>query len=495
MNSLNAIKTATLVVVLLLASAGASGQITITDSFENGRHGGWSFDGTYYNVNTSASTWDWLHFRVDGVQGQTPQFATPCEDSADRYRSYHRMVYSYDGQSWMHMDNGSKPGDSTYYFSNSSAFTQDSVYIAYWQPYTFSQTVQQMANLAGNPYVQNHGTVTTGAPSGGSYEGRDVYRYQVTDPAVADAYKENIVIVARQHGYESLGNYVNEGLTDWLLSSDPEAENLRRKAVVTVYPMANPDAVYNAWTREGKSKSGGTSDFNRDWFTGAPGHGGAASDSYEIDGLRDDIYDLTGGDGAWLIDMHSHAKGSMGGAWYWWQYPAGQETMDFMTDVRDYDLADDGDTCMEWPTSRGGSLTGTTAGAWGYHSFHGNGFTLEPIAAPYGTPRTTEQMRFIGEAIGEAFNNAVAEPTYFGGDANIDGRVDVGDLGILAGAWGATDADWFSGDFTGDGSVDVGDLGVLAGNWNQSVAPAGVPEPASAALLAVMGLAAIRRRR
>jgi hypothetical protein len=54
------------------------------------------------------------------------------------------------------------------------------------------------------------------------------------------------------------------------------------------------------------------------------------------------------------------------------------------------------------------------------------------------------------------------------GDANLDGLVDVGDLGILAANYGSTLAGWCMGDFTGDGCVDVGDLGVMAANYGSS---------------------------
>jgi hypothetical protein len=51
-------------------------------------------------------------------------------------------------------------------------------------------------------------------------------------------------------------------------------------------------------------------------------------------------------------------------------------------------------------------------------------------------------------------------------DANDDGKVDVGDLGILAANYGLmSDATWAKGDFNGDGKVDVGDLGILAANY------------------------------
>ena len=88
------------------------------------------------------------------------------------------------------------------------------------------------------------------------------------------------------------------------------------------------------------------------------------------------------------------------------------------------------------------------------------------------------------------------------GDANIDGIVDVGDLGVLAANWSQGGRTWAQADFTGEGQVDVGDLGVLAANWGQ-MAPwyvpdgpgAGVPEPASVVLLATSVLMLVARRR
>lgn len=90
-----------------------------------------------------------------------------------------------------------------------------------------------------------------------------------------------------------------------------------------------------------------------------------------------------------------------------------------------------------------------------------------------------------------------------GGDANLDSRVDVSDLGALAGGWQASGG-WGNGDFSRNGVVDVADLGILSGNWLSGVpgplAPGGVtwplsiPEPASGTL-ALFALAASLRNR
>ncbi len=101
----------------------------------------------------------------------------------------------------------------------------------------------------------------------------------------------------------------------------------------------------------------------------------------------------------------------------------------------------------------------------------------------------------------------------YGGDANLDGQVDISDLGSLATAW-QTSAPWTGGDFDYSGFVDISDLGILATNWQLGVgAPLGpsfdqalasvglgsvtVPEPATIGLLGLClaGVSARRNRR
>jgi len=82
------------------------------------------------------------------------------------------------------------------------------------------------------------------------------------------------------------------------------------------------------------------------------------------------------------------------------------------------------------------------------------------------------------------------------GDVDMNNIVDLADLSILAGHYGAAGAAYGDGDIDEDGTVDLADLSVLAANFGAGhVGAPAIPEPLSLGLLAAGALAVIRRRR
>jgi hypothetical protein len=98
----------------------------------------------------------------------------------------------------------------------------------------------------------------------------------------------------------------------------------------------------------------------------------------------------------------------------------------------------------------------------------------------------------------------------YAGDSDLDGVVDVADLGVLASHWQSSAA-WAGGDFDYNGIVDVADLGLLATNWQKPTARpwafgdalaslglpnASVPEPTGLLMTILLGAyLGLRQRR
>ncbi len=102
------------------------------------------------------------------------------------------------------------------------------------------------------------------------------------------------------------------------------------------------------------------------------------------------------------------------------------------------------------------------------------------------------------------YRNGGAPKRFFPGDANLDGAVNVLDLGALTNHYRETGRTWAEADFTGDGAVNVLDLGILANYYCSAtsagpggLAPGGepVPEPAALGVLLIGCLALARRGR
>jgi formylglycine-generating enzyme required for sulfatase activity len=153
-----------------------------------------------------------------------------------------------------------------------------------------------------------------------------------------------------------------------------------------------------------------------------------------------------------------------------------------------YGTFDQGGNVWEWNEAAimtGEPCRGHRGGAYGY-----GGWNLQ--AEVRGGAAPTYPGGNIGFRVVKA-----PEPTQRG-DCDEDGDVDFDDFSVLAFNFGST-GDWTDGDFDGDGIVDFDDFGALALNFGTTAAPAPtgrtVPEPATAALLALGGLVLVRGRR
>jgi len=135
--------------------------------------------------------------------------------------------------------------------------------------------------------------------------------------------------------------------------------------------------------------------------------------------------------------------------------------------------------------------------------------TPEPGGAPTGFGTTYPNSRHVASTVWFGFavllddnpsawtaNPLAVVPATLSGDANGDGIVDAADYIILKLHMGqSTSAGASDGDFDGDGTVDWDDLQTLISNIGAGRTPSEIsPEPATLLLLALSGLAMLRRR-
>ncbi len=141
--------------------------------------------------------------------------------------------------------------------------------------------------------------------------------------------------------------------------------------------------------------------------------------------------------------------------------------------------------------------TGRNGGNWLGAGIISSSAASDPhTALGLGEAPTLGLSSFSGQSVDSS--TVLVKYTYYG-DANLDGQVDISDLGRLATAW-QTSGSWVNGDFDYSGFIDISDLGLLATNWqagvgnplapsfDQALAAVGlggvvVPEPAAATLM------------
>jgi hypothetical protein len=118
---------------------------------------------------------------------------------------------------------------------------------------------------------------------------------------------------------------------------------------------------------------------------------------------------------------------------------------------------------------RSAIISGFNSGAW-----NGSGIFSTAAAANNATALGYAEASNVLTATGGTFSGETVDGTAvlvrwtYKGDANLDGQVDVTDLGRLATNW-QTSNDWSGGDFNYDHFVDVSDLGALATSWQLGV--------------------------
>ena len=169
-----------------------------------------------------------------------------------------------DGYNIGYYKNGIKKEKGSYYtltFKYRFEHDDDTVYFAYWYPYTYSDLKADLIAIERNPKTKNFWVIRSLCRSlaGNSWDYLTITNKNKTSSGKP---KKAVVISARVHPGETVGSWMMKGVIDFLTDPDNEEANmLRDNFVFKIIPMLNPDGVINGNYRW--SLSGG--DLNRRW--------------------------------------------------------------------------------------------------------------------------------------------------------------------------------------------------------------------------------------
>lgn len=193
----------------------------------------------------------WFHFRLQGARATrcVMRFANAGSCTyVDGWKDY-AAVASYDRQEWFRVPTTFDGRELVI----THAPERDSVYYAYFEPYSWERHLDLLGRMEGSPRVRV-------SRLGQSVEGRDVDLVTVGE---SDAAKLPVWIIARQHPGETMAEWFVEGLLDRLVSPhDATARALLGRATFYVVANMNPDGAVRGNLRTNAAGA----NLNREWL-------------------------------------------------------------------------------------------------------------------------------------------------------------------------------------------------------------------------------------
>lgn len=189
----------------------------------------------------------WWYFKVEGLK---PGESIVLDVGGQNFALADRAVVSTDRKTWTQTEPGKREKSRIVY--NQKALGTE-MWFAWGQPFLLADA-QALVDRAGkrSPHARPFELCK-------SKKGRSVPALQIQQGDAKD--RIGIWIHARQHAWESGSSWVCQGLVEWLISDDPLAEELRKKAVIFIVPIMDVDNVEDGFG--GKNQF--PHDHNRDW--------------------------------------------------------------------------------------------------------------------------------------------------------------------------------------------------------------------------------------
>ncbi|MGV3756166.1 MAG: M14 family zinc carboxypeptidase [Verrucomicrobiota bacterium] len=260
----------TLFLVSLLPNFAHSAEVKVTTDFEGGSAIIESIDQATKTIRFTpggdpARGWAcWWYLRVDGIaQGDTWTFDLAASSKPTRndgklqpnplaasWAMPDRATFSTDEKTWSHTAPGKRVEKRILYTVTG---TGGPLWIAWGPPFTPRDTDKLLAEAKAKlPTAEIFTLATTREKR--AVKGLRIHEAKILNPPA-------IWVHARQHAWESGASWVARGFTEWLASTDEDAQWLRTNAEIFLVPIMDVD---NVATGNG-GKEADPRDHNRDW--------------------------------------------------------------------------------------------------------------------------------------------------------------------------------------------------------------------------------------
>ena len=199
----------------------------------------WLLEYTVYSLRDPVNPVDtalaangrWFYFRMTGVKDKEIRLNFKNSDPV-------APVYSYDGNSFERFTK-----EESQFRQISKQFPNDTVYVAYYIPYSFEYLQQRFLSWQETGRVNKLDTI------GWSYQGRPIQMMTITDASKPADSKKRIYIHGRIHPSESPASWHLDSMIEQLVSDSPRGKAYREQAEFYIIPFVNPDGVANGMSR------------------------------------------------------------------------------------------------------------------------------------------------------------------------------------------------------------------------------------------------------
>jgi hypothetical protein len=217
-----------IIIIILFCYVTIFSQIKFDADFESGNmESVTTSDSVYYEVTTVKDIGGrWFYFRITGVKNKFIKVKITTSD-------VNRPMYSYDDKTYIRFTESESPEES--YFEKT--FLRDTVYVAYYTPYTFKYLQSRLEEWGKNRYVK----IDT---LGFTEHNLPVQEMVVTDFSVPDSNKFRVWIHARTHPGETPSSWHFDGIVQELLTDNASIKYYLKKIIFYLYPFDNPEGVY-----------------------------------------------------------------------------------------------------------------------------------------------------------------------------------------------------------------------------------------------------------